>query len=63
MLQSRESAPAAVTLASKLVERFDSDPYGVRESASGLAALCEDEDDEHEDELKIPPENKVLTNS
>ena len=63
MLQSREGAPAAVRLASKLVERFDPDPYGVRESALDLAARCENEDDDHEDELKIPPENEVLTNS
>ena len=42
-----------VAMLSKLVERFDPDQYRVRESASGLAAPFEDEDDEHEDEFKI----------
>ena len=37
----------------KLVVRFDPDQYRVRESASGLAAPFEDEDDdEHEDEIE-----------
>jgi hypothetical protein len=47
----------------KLVVRFDPDQYRVRESASGLAAPFEDEDDdEHEDEIENPTEkNNILT--
>ena len=40
-----------VAMLTKLVERFDPDPYRVGESASGLTPPFEDEhDDEHEDE-------------
>ena len=39
----------------KLVVRFDPEQYRVGESASGLAAPFEDEDDdEHEDEIENP---------
>jgi four helix bundle protein len=48
----KEMLVRIVAMLTKLVERFDPDPYRVRESASGLAAPFEDED-EHEDELKI----------
>ena len=44
-----------VAMLSKLVVRFDPEQYRVGESASGLAASFEDEDDdEHEDEIENP---------
>src|SRR4029077_20153239 len=42
---------ASVAMLTKLVERFDPDQYRVSESASSLSAP--EDDDEHEDELKI----------
>ena len=54
---ARRREPASdriVAMLTKLVVGFDPDQYRVRESASGLAAPFEDEDDdEHEDEFKI----------
>ena len=45
----------------KLVVRFDPEQYRVRESASGLAAPFEDEDDdEHEDEIENPREKTTF---
>ena len=42
-----------VAMLTKLVERFGPHQFRVRESASGVAQLFEDEDDdEHEDEIK-----------
>jgi len=48
-------ADLSVAMLSKLVVRFDPEQYRVRESASGLAAPFEDEDDdEREDEIENP---------
>ena len=51
----KEMLVRIVAMLSKLVVRFDPEQYRVGESASGLAAPFENEDDdEHEDEIENP---------
>jgi four helix bundle protein len=53
----KEMLVRIVAMLSKLVVRFDPEQYRVRQSASGLGAPFEDEDDdEHEDEIENPCE-------
>jgi hypothetical protein len=55
----KEMLVRIVAMLTKLVVRFDPEQYRVRESASGLAAPFDEDDDEHEDESK---KGNILTN-
>jgi len=50
----KEMLVRIVAMLSKLVVRFDPEQYRVGESASGLAAPFDEDDDEHEDEIENP---------